>query len=194
MEAANTGSINTGATPTCGSCSRPKRHRSLRRRPRQLPVPALVPRHRVPAGLRRRQTGRHAEPLRDRFRRARGRRARVRCGASGLDRPAAHGRRAPHASRPRAPALAAARLRAPRPLCAVREDECRRGAHRERLAHGLENTLKVQRKLLDALLDEDYAAQTRRRREAAQARRGRSCPAAAIAYARNTGPSVPAPI
>ena len=38
-----------------------KRHRGLRRRPGQLPVPALVPRHVDPARLRERQAGEDAE-------------------------------------------------------------------------------------------------------------------------------------
>ncbi len=99
------------------------RHRGVRRRPRQFPVPALGPRHGATARVRRRSPGRHTEPFRDRLRRTEGGPARVRRGAPGLDRPRAHGRAAHDAARFRSPSVAAALFRAARPLHSVRKDE-----------------------------------------------------------------------
>ncbi len=106
------------------------RHRRLRRRPGQLPVPALVPGHVDPARLRGRQAGEDAEPPALRLGRRAARRRGVRLGPPGQYRPPADRRAARGAARHVHAVLADALLGAARPHDPVLED--RRGA----AAHG----------------------------------------------------------
>ena len=110
------------------------RHRGVRRRPRQLPVPALGLRHVAAARVRERQAGGHAEPPDDRLRRAEGRRPVFVAGHPGSTDRQLTVAELEGVAQPPAAAGAAARLRAARPLHPVREDGRRRRAHRARRA------------------------------------------------------------
>ena len=89
----------------------------------------------------------------------RGRRARVRRRAPGLDRPAADGRRAQDAARPQ---FCRRRCCARRSCAAATFSSRRRASEPSRIVQdslfGLENSIKVQRKQLDALLDDALLA------------------------------------
>ena len=68
----------TRNTPTCASSSAPRSHRLLRRRRRQLRVPAQQPRHLLLSRLRERQTRQDAGLLQVQRNRTEGRRSRLR--------------------------------------------------------------------------------------------------------------------
>ena len=101
-------------------------HRGVRRRPRQLPVSALVPRHGPAARLRRRQAGQARRPSSRSTSRARGGRTGVRVGPSRRHRPPADAGAAQAAAQYRAAAVAAAVLGDPRPLHPVLGSRARR--------------------------------------------------------------------
>ena len=111
-----------------------RRDRGLRRRPGQLPVPALVPRHDDPARLRERQAGRRRpNHLKVNWEGPAENELVFVSGHPGSHRPAADRGAARGAARAAA-VLAAARLGAARPLHPVRQDRRRERAHRRRPA------------------------------------------------------------
>ena len=163
------------------------RHRGVRRRSGQLPVPALVSRHVADARLRERQAGRARRTIcAVNFGGPEGRRAGVRGRPSGQHRAAAHGRAAQVPAR-----------RSYLPLWLLRYSELRgrliqfaktsagAGAHRRRTRSTASRTrIKVRRKQLDALLDDALMAAEDARRSARCATR--SPPIAALAASAGT--------